>query len=678
MMHLNFDYLRRTRCVFYFVAVFCLVNVAAARIQVQDSTGATLIFDQPPQRIVSLVPTASEILVAIGAGDRLKGTTYHDVTLAGSGKRTVVGGFFNPSYVHVKTLRPDLLIAASFHDQIIADARASGLSVFIYDTTSLDQAWDQMKTLGRITGHGTQARDLVEQNKANLAHVNAKLDTAKVKHKRVMRLMGREHIMTPGADTFQAEMIRAAGGLAPDFGKTGNIVPVTLDEWTRFNPQVIYGCGDDKLVAEKFFSMPGWKNVDAVKNHQIYYLSCDLTCRASVHTADFVAYLSSLIYTKAFADAKHDVHPPGIIDETPLEQDISTDLPYVAKASIVNAYVFDYPNKTLVVDFKFPMTVLSTLEGWRDKITAVGNHYTPPPTWMPGHLAGINPLRTRILGAIGKKAETTALLMTGADMDNLAVRTETFKEMTVTALVTAGVMSNAVRMGEDEGMFYEPGTINILLLTNMRLTPRAMSRAVISATEAKTALLEDLDIRSKYSGAQHAATGTGTDNVLVVQGQGDTIDNAGGHAKMGELIAKAVYAGVKAAVRKQNGILPGRHVIQRLKERHISIYAITANAQCNCQQQKSEFNAMVEHLLLNKAVAGFMASALSLSDAYERGQVATLDAFDLWCGQMAQKIAGRPVDIMDMTRDEGIPIVIKKALNAVMTGAKARIGEEDE
>jgi ABC-type Fe3+-hydroxamate transport system substrate-binding protein/adenosylcobinamide amidohydrolase len=681
-LHLKFFCRNRYVPVFYIFAFFFVGlyhgNVAAARIQVQDSTGATLVFDQPPQRIVSLVPTASEILVAIGAGDRLKGATYHDVTLAGADKRTVVGGFFNPSHVHVKKLHPDLLITASFHNQIIEDAKASGLNVFVYDTSCLDQAWAQMKTLGRITGHDVRARDLVKQNKDNLAHVKAKLDKAKITHKRVMRLMGRDRIMTPGADTFQAEMIRAAGGLAPDFGKTGNVVPVTLDEWTRFNPQVIYGCGDDKLVAEKFFSTPGWKRVDAVKNNQIYYLPCDLTCRASVHTSDFVAYLSSLIYTNEFADAGNDIHPSGIIDETPLEYDMSTDLPYVANASIVKAYVFDYPNKTLVVDLKSPMTVLSTLEGWRENITTVGNHYTPPPTWMPGHLSDMKAVRTRILEAIGKKAQTTALLMTGADMGNLSIRSENFKGMTVTALVTAGVMSNALRMGADKGMFYEPGTINILILTNMRLTPRAMSRAIISATEAKTALLEDLDIRSSASGAQHPATGTGTDNLLVVEGKGCTIDNAGGHSKMGELIAKAVYAGVKDAVEKQNGILPGRHVIQRLKERNISIYAITANAQCNCQQQKSEFNAMVEHLLLNREVAGFMASALSLSDAHERGQVKTLNAFDLWCRQVAQNIAGRPIDIMDMVRDEGIPIVIKKALNAVMSGAKARIGEEDE
>ena len=683
-MSLHLKYLRQNRYVpvFYIVvalfAGLCLGNVAAAGIQVQDSTGATLVFDQSPQRIVSLVPTASEILVTIGVGDRLKGATYHDVALSGSDKRDVVGGFFNPSYAHVKKNHPDLLIAASFHSRIIEDAKASGLNVFVYGTKSLDQAWAQMKILGRITGHEAQARDLVKQNKDKLTHVKAKLDKAKVKYKRVMRLMGRDSIMTPGGDTFQVEMIRAAGGQAPDFGKTGKIVPVTLEEFTRFNPQVIYGCGNDKLVAEKFFSTPGWRDVDAVKNHQIYYLPCDLTCRASVHTSDFVAYLSSLVYTQEFGDAKNDVHPPGIIDETPLDRDISKDLPYVENASIVNAYVFDYPNKTLAVDLKVPMTVLSTLEGWRENITTVGNHYTPPPTWLPGHLPGIDSVRTRILGAIGKKAETTTLLMTGADMGNLSIQTEKFKDMKVMALVTAGIMSNAVRMGADEGMFYEPGTINILILTNMHLTPRAMSRAIISATEAKTALLEDLDIRSSYSGAKNPATGTGTDNILVVEGRGGSIDNAGGHSKMGELIAKAVYAGVKHAVEKQNGILNGRHIVQRLKERNISIYAITAGAQCDCRQQKSEFSAMVEHLLLNKEVAGFMESALALSDAYERGQVSSLDAFDLWCKQMAEKIAGQPIDIMDMIRDNRVPIVIKKALNTVMAGAKIRIGEQIE
>jgi len=59
--------------------------------------------------------------------------------------------------------------------------------------------------------------------------------------------------------------------------------------------------------------------------------------------------------------------------------------------------------------------------------------------------------------------------------------------MEILALVTAGVKSNAVRMSKDTGRYYEPGTINIILLPNMKLTSRAMTRAIISATEAKTA-----------------------------------------------------------------------------------------------------------------------------------------------------------------------------------------------
>ena len=87
-------------------------------------------------------------------------------------------------------------------------------------------------------------------------------------------------------------------------------------------------------------------------------------------------------------------------------------------------------------------------------------------------------------------------------MENLSVQKAQFKDMNVYAIVTAGVEDNAMRMSVDEGMFYEPGTINIILLTNMKLSPRAMVRAVITATEAKTAALQDLDVRSSYSPRQ--------------------------------------------------------------------------------------------------------------------------------------------------------------------------------
>ncbi len=652
-------------------------NALPYPIEIIDSENKTIVINKKPETVLSLVPSISEILFEIDAGDAVKGITHHSSFPPETTGKIIIGGFFSPSMEHIKAIDPDIIFVSDLHQEIKNELTGIPCKVINLNTDSIKSGFDTILLLGKVFNREKQAEEIVAKNRQELTLIAQK--TGKIpeeKRKRVIRLMGRDKVMTPGTDSFQNEMIRAAGGIAPDFGKAGSVVEVTLEEWQQFNPQVIYGCYSDRPVADRFFSKPGWKEVPAVKNHQIYYLPCDLTCRASARTGAFVAGLSSMIYTEDFSNPDNFVNSTAKISSKPLD----IDLDYVDNAAVISSHVFDFVNKTLVVDLKEPMTVVSTLEGRREGITAVGNHYSPPPTWMPGHAKGIDDIRNFILTAIDRKRETTSLLMTGANMDYLSVQTRTFKEMSVTALITAGVTSNAVRIGEDTGAWYEPakpGTINVIIMTNMRLSDRAMTRAIISATEAKTAVIQDFDIRSTYTPKVHMASGTGTDNVMVVQGRGTPIDNAGGHSKMGELIAKAVYAGVKEGMAGQNGIVPGRHVVQRLKERKISIYQLTSGAQCGCRERKGEFSAMVEHLLLNPTYAGFLEAALSLSDAYEQGLVQDLTGFDVWCEQMAQRIAGHKVDgLEDLVTDETVPLVIRKALNAIMTGARIRTSEE--
>jgi hypothetical protein len=258
-------------------------------------------------------------------------------------------------------------------------------------------------------------------------------------------------------------------------------------------------------------------------------------------------------------------------------------------------------------------------------------------------------------------------------MDNLSVAKASFKAMTVYALVTAGVCGNAVRMGTDSGDYYEPGTINMILLTNMRLSPRAMTRAVISATEAKTAALEDLDIRSTYRPLTAAATGTGTDNMIVVQGEGTDIDNAGGHSKMGELIARAAYDGVREAILKQNGITARRDIFQRLEERRLSIAQLAAGVSCNCPSGRRDYTGAVEQVLLDPAYAGFLEAAMALSDAQGRETTGDVSLFHEWCLATAGRIAGREIVFLDEHWPEAdLPQPLAMALNAVFTGVIAR------
>ncbi len=194
-------------------------------------------------------------------------------------------------------------------------------------------------------------------------------------------------------------------------------------------------------------------------------------------------------------------------------------------------------------------------------------------------------------------------------MDNLSVQKTQHNDMIVYALVTAGAETNAIRAAVDEGNFYEPGTINLIILTNMRLTPRAQTRAIISATEAKSAALQDLDVRSSYSPC-YQATGTGTDEVIVVEGRGKSVDNAGGHSKLGELIAKAVYQGVKDSISLQNGLIARRSVFQRLNERKIDLYELVIESGKFSHENSSHIFMELERLLLKPTYASFFGVSL--------------------------------------------------------------------
>lgn len=259
-------------------------------------------------------------------------------------------------------------------------------------------------------------------------------------------------------------------------------------------------------------------------------------------------------------------------DEIALPQDLK------ARAAIVKSNRDGLWEKTLIVQFPQNRRILSTNDGVLN-IKAVANHSAHPQLWncidetaKTGHKVGakvyMQNIRKRTAHNCGLGIENLAMMGTSADMDNLAVVIKTHSPFVVTALVTAGAKGNAVRTGVDEGIYVEadpssgtpatskeakPGTINIMLLTNARVTDGGMVRAVITATEAKTAALEDLHVPSTYT-KNVQATGTGTDGIIIVSGSsGPLVTYPGGHSRIGGLIGKAVYEAVVEALGKQNG-----------------------------------------------------------------------------------------------------------------------------
>jgi len=644
-----------------------------------DSCSREIVIERLPRRVVSLVPSITEILLHIGAGKSLVGITYQSILPPGKGDAEIIGGFLHPDIQKIISLKPDLIFYSNLQKEII--------NQFIKNTTmielsahSIAESFDHIQLLGQIFQKEKNAADIILAEEYQLKIISRK--TALIPQKkrlRVLRLMGVNSVMTPGENSFQTDYIRAAGGIALNSGQTGEIIPLTLDQWQDFNPQFLYGCGKDRQILQ-FLDQPGWRDVDAVRNRRFASFPCNLTCRAATHSGYFVSWLAANIYGREFSQKENFVLPEQIVKRSSLKIDIN----YIKKAERVTSDIKDFRNKSVILTFKHPMKILSTLEGLKANIVTIANHYFPPPSWGLDANQGLPSLRDNTLKILGLKNDSTAILFTGADMDNMVISKEIFRDMEVVALVTAGVTGNAVRMSYDTGSFYEPdnliqpkkhGTINILLLSNMQLSSRAMTRAIISATEAKSAALQDLDIRSSYSPIFSQATGTGTDNIIVIEGRGEPIDVSGGHSKIGELIANVVYKGVQKAIYLQNGLNTKRSIFQRLKERKIDLQTICRRYAA--EGQETTLCQTLESLLLQPEYENFIKALLPISDQYEKGLVNDLSSLDLWFRNIAIKIGGPGTQLV--TKEiPSHPELLSRGFGALLSGITKKANRKNE
>ena len=247
---------------------------------------------------------------------------------------------------------------------------------------------------------------------------------------------------------------------------------------------------------------------------------------------------------------------------------------------LYNAVELHREEKIIYARFLKPHSVLSTCRvagGLRTDLSAIYNHQSCEPA---GHCHRLpasafrDPLEYRrvLCDRHNLDAEHCATLGTAANMHNACIARQGFRDLEVIAVCTGGVEGNAGRVGDPASVVetldgFErlppaeeipgPGTINTMLFINKPLTPGALTRCIMTATEAKAAVLQELAVNSRYSDG--LATGTGTDQIAVaaLESGEKPLTSAGKHAKLGELIGRAVYAAIKGTLARQNHLTPG-------------------------------------------------------------------------------------------------------------------------
>lgn len=580
--------------------------------------------EAPSASVVSLCPEATKLIIHLGAAQKLAGVSQMSQGLPGLPNGVRVLGWWAPSVREVKALKPKLVILDPHQQKLAATLRAQIPHVIVFQADGLSKLPELISRVGDLVA--AQPR-LVKQIKDELQHETEILKRKSAligndRQRRVAVVLGLapagKALLLAGPGSWAHSLLAAGGAIAvPQQGDA--LQTVSLQAWKALDPQAVAVASDLRSLAAPLLSSPGWNAVEAAQIKRVRYFPRRALTTPSMRSAIAAQWLATAVYSD-FLGAKQTLLHPNAMEDS---RSIKIALPYVAGVFLTHERIGDFRHSTIQVRLKEPGRVLSTLEGQVEGISTVANHHLPPPYWNLGHGGGLAGLKKRICRVLELEPANSSLLYTGVPMENLVIKRTAEKGLEVFALVTAGAMSNAMRLGRDQGRYVEPGTINIIILTNRRLSPRAMARALVTVTEAKTGALQDLDIRSTYTPIPWSATGTGTDNVLVVEGRGAPANVTGGHSKLGELIARAVRLGVTEAIGRQNGLTVGRGIFSRLRERGLGVGDIYRAALHKGVPAPQALAAGMERRLLRPEISSAMQAALAIADAQSRGLAAS-------------------------------------------------------
>jgi adenosylcobinamide hydrolase len=205
-------------------------------------------------------------------------------------------------------------------------------------------------------------------------------------------------------------------------------------------------------------------------------------------------------------------------------------------------------------------------------------------------------------------------MVTAAKISNYSLVTKKTSDFSISVIATAGCQ-HGESSGEQIDIPEIFGTINIIVFIDADPTDSCMVAALITATEAKSAVLRDLDLRSRYTG--DSATGSITDSVTVTSnGVGKQLILAGPASKVGKVIASSTRQAVREALLKQEPFWGTRSVLDRLKERHLTLEKLAAEV-----SKIEGLTVTIEELtniLISKTSLASLLSAAKMDDDYKK------------------------------------------------------------
>jgi iron complex transport system substrate-binding protein len=258
----------------------------------------------PPQRIISLIPSATETIVALGAAGRLVARSEFDVDPA-LAHLPSVGEGLTPSLEQLTMLEPDLVVAWPDNPARSVVGRLGDLGVTIYSpqVQTLADLRDATRELGRILGLQNAADSLIAAIDAGLEEVRRAV--AGRERPTVFYVVWYEPATTSGSGTYIDELIEIAGGRNVFGDAPGQWPRVSLEEVVRRQPDIVLlsQTEDTQIHVERLRSAVGWRELAAVRDGHVVQVDANLYNRPGPRVTEAARRLAALLHPGAFRGA---------------------------------------------------------------------------------------------------------------------------------------------------------------------------------------------------------------------------------------------------------------------------------------------------------------------------------------------------------------------------------------
>ncbi|MBR7554656.1 ABC transporter substrate-binding protein [Allobacillus sp. GCM10007491] len=265
-------------------------------VTLNDKSGEEVTIEEEPERVVTVIPSATEIVYAVGGGDKVVGVDEWSNYPEEVTDIEKVGDM-NLNIEKIVELEPDLVVADLNNGEDIQALRDKGLKVVVLGAQTLEETYEDLRLAGQAVGTEQKANEIVDNMQSKIEEIEEKTAELTEDEKKTVWFEIDQELFTAAEGTFMNELLQIAGGKNIMAGEEG---------WPQVSEEVVIESNPDVIITtygyymedveEQVLARDSWKDVTAIQNEAVHNIDNDLLSRPGPRLVEGLEQLVNILY----------------------------------------------------------------------------------------------------------------------------------------------------------------------------------------------------------------------------------------------------------------------------------------------------------------------------------------------------------------------------------------------